>query len=199
MTKDAKQPHTRKPYSELVGMVQWVANETHLDIQFSINLLSWFLSRPTDYHWNAAVHFLTYPTQPVFTFVSWYPKFKRNPRLFQCESGSDCLRQTFNDGPDFQIQRQSHQLEIKETIYAGSVYDQRWIHGHVGCPKESNVVVWLYWRSQWLQSEYNSLLQRSRCRIFVNKWRVTLTNPKHQFQAAFCSWFFIFCKQWHHI
>lgn len=60
MTKDTESPRTQKPYSELIGMLQWVANGTCPDIQFAINRLSQFLSRPTDLHWLAAEHVLRY-------------------------------------------------------------------------------------------------------------------------------------------
>lgn len=60
MTRDLDSPPTSKPYAELVGMLQWVANGTRPDIQFTVNRLSQFLSRPTDLHWEAAEHVLRY-------------------------------------------------------------------------------------------------------------------------------------------
>lgn len=41
-------------------MLQWVANGTRPDIQFAINRLSQFLRRPTEDHWNSAIHVLRY-------------------------------------------------------------------------------------------------------------------------------------------
>lgn len=60
LTSDNDSPRTDNPYSALIGMLQWVANGTRPDIQFAINRLSQFLSRPTLNHWNAAVHVLKY-------------------------------------------------------------------------------------------------------------------------------------------
>lgn len=60
MSSQPDQPQTQKPYSELVGMLQWVANGTRPDIQFSINRLSQFLRQPKDDHWTAAIHVLRY-------------------------------------------------------------------------------------------------------------------------------------------
>lgn len=58
LVKDLTSEPTDQPYAELLGMMQWVANGTRPDIQFAVNSLSQFLSRPTDLHWNAAVHVL---------------------------------------------------------------------------------------------------------------------------------------------
>lgn len=60
LTRDAESALTSKPYAELVGMLQWVANGTRPDIQFAVNRLSQFLTRPTDLHWEAAEHVLRY-------------------------------------------------------------------------------------------------------------------------------------------
>lgn len=60
MSKDGDLPETAKPYSELVGMLQWVANGTRPDVQFAVNQLSQFLSRPSENVWRAAHHVLRY-------------------------------------------------------------------------------------------------------------------------------------------
>lgn len=49
-----------KPYAELMGMLQWVANGTRPDIQFAVNRLAQFLARPTKTHWLATIHVLRY-------------------------------------------------------------------------------------------------------------------------------------------
>lgn len=58
--KDMDIVPTNKPYSGLIGMLQWVANGTRPDIQFAVNRLSQFLSRPSENHWRAAQHVLRY-------------------------------------------------------------------------------------------------------------------------------------------
>lgn len=60
LVKDLSSEQTDQPYAELLGMMQWVANGTRPDIQFAVNRLSQFLSRPTELHWNAAIHVLRY-------------------------------------------------------------------------------------------------------------------------------------------
>ena len=60
LTSDKDSPVTKKRYSELIGMLQWIANGTRPDIQFAVNRLSQFLSHPTDSHWQAAHHVLRY-------------------------------------------------------------------------------------------------------------------------------------------
>lgn len=60
LSSDTEAPITQHPYSELIGMLQWVANGTRPNIQFAINRLSQFLRRPTDIHWQSAIHVLRY-------------------------------------------------------------------------------------------------------------------------------------------
>lgn len=60
LSSEKESPATNKPYSELIGMLQWVANGTRPDIQFAINRLSQFLSHPTSNYWRAAEHVLRY-------------------------------------------------------------------------------------------------------------------------------------------
>lgn len=60
MSSQSDQPQTRRPYAELIGMLQWVANGTRPDIQFSISRLSQFLRQPTEDHWVSAIHVLRY-------------------------------------------------------------------------------------------------------------------------------------------
>lgn len=60
MSSQTNQPQTRRPYAELIGMLQWIANGTRPDIQFAINRLSQFLRRPTEDHWKSAIHVLRY-------------------------------------------------------------------------------------------------------------------------------------------
>lgn len=60
LTAQKDEPQTNQPYSELIGMLQWLANGTRPDIQFAINCLSQFLQHPTEAHWTAAIHVLKY-------------------------------------------------------------------------------------------------------------------------------------------
>lgn len=60
LDSDNDSPRTVEPYSEFIGMLQWVTNGTRPDIQFAINRLSQFLARPMLNHWKAAVHVLRY-------------------------------------------------------------------------------------------------------------------------------------------
>lgn len=58
MSAQPDQPETSKPDAALIGMMQWRANRSHPDIQLAINRLSQFLRRPTESHWQSAVHVL---------------------------------------------------------------------------------------------------------------------------------------------
>lgn len=58
LTSDSGSPPTDRPYSELLGMLQWIANGTRPDIQFAVNRLAQFTVRPTQLHWAAAIHIL---------------------------------------------------------------------------------------------------------------------------------------------
>lgn len=60
IASNVNSPLTQHPYSELIGMLQWVANGNHPNIQFAINCLSQFLRHPTDNHWKSAIHVLRY-------------------------------------------------------------------------------------------------------------------------------------------
>jgi len=46
--------------SELIGLLQFLANVTRLDIAFSVNALSRYLQDPGSGHWNAAKRVLSY-------------------------------------------------------------------------------------------------------------------------------------------
>lgn len=58
--KDQESSPMSHPYPELIGMLKWVANGTWPGIQFATNQLLQVLSRPTDLHWRAALHVLSY-------------------------------------------------------------------------------------------------------------------------------------------
>jgi hypothetical protein len=48
------------PFRELLGSIGHLAIGTRIDIAFAVSLLSRFASRPTQEHWNAAIHVLKY-------------------------------------------------------------------------------------------------------------------------------------------
>ena len=48
------------PYLSAIGTLMYLANYTHPDIAFSINLLARYSSTPTQKHWNSIKHILCY-------------------------------------------------------------------------------------------------------------------------------------------
>ena len=48
------------PYLSVIGALIYLANCTHLDIAFDVNLLTRYNSAPTRRHWNGIKHILYY-------------------------------------------------------------------------------------------------------------------------------------------
>lgn len=134
--KDADEKPTSQPYSALIGMLQWVANGTRPDIQFAVNRLSQFLSRPSDNHWRAAQHVLSYLNTT------------KHLRLRLGSATNERLHgYSDSDWASTVEDRRSttgwvNQLEVTSTTNRGSVVDRKRVHGYVGRCKGSNLVTW---------------------------------------------------------
>ena len=55
------------PYLSVIGALIYLANCTHLDIAFSVNLLANYSSVPTQRHWNGIKHILCYFHETIDT------------------------------------------------------------------------------------------------------------------------------------
>ena len=58
--KDEELLGPKVPYLSAIGALMYLANCTHLDIAFSVNLLARYSSAPTRIHWNGIKHILHY-------------------------------------------------------------------------------------------------------------------------------------------
>ena len=57
---EEKEIMAEKPYNELLGSLQFIANLTRPDIAYSVNLLSRYKSNPGNQHWEGAKHIVRY-------------------------------------------------------------------------------------------------------------------------------------------
>ena len=58
--KDEELLGLKVPYLSAIGALVYLANCTHSDITFSVNLLARYSSTPTRRHWNGIKHILRY-------------------------------------------------------------------------------------------------------------------------------------------
>ena len=58
--KDEELLDLEVPYLSVIGALMYLANCTHLDIAFSVNLLVKYSFTPTQRHWNGIQHILHY-------------------------------------------------------------------------------------------------------------------------------------------
>ena len=58
--KDEELLDIEVPYLSVIGALMYLANCTHLDIAFSVNLLAKYSFAPTQRHWNGIQHILHY-------------------------------------------------------------------------------------------------------------------------------------------
>ena len=74
------------PYLSVIGALIDLANCTHLDIDFSINLLAGYSSAPTQRHWNGIKHILRYLQGTIDTGV-FYSKESKQQLLGYADAG----------------------------------------------------------------------------------------------------------------
>lgn len=68
----------RKPYDEILGLLQFAANLTRSDIAFAVNLLSRFKTNPGKQHWEGAKHIVRYLKSTIDGGILYSNKFKNN-------------------------------------------------------------------------------------------------------------------------
>ena len=54
------EPMTNMPYRSVIGSVMYLSTSTRPDISFAVGMLSRFLEKPTERHWNSAMYLLRY-------------------------------------------------------------------------------------------------------------------------------------------
>ena len=57
---DTNEPDVEEPFRSLVGLLTWLANQTHPDILNAVRAVARYLHAPKRLHWQAAMHVLMY-------------------------------------------------------------------------------------------------------------------------------------------
>jgi len=70
-----------KPYNELLGSLQFVANLTRPDIAYAVNLLSRFKANPGNQHWEGAKHIIRYLKETSNQGLIYVESRKENSNL----------------------------------------------------------------------------------------------------------------------
>lgn len=180
ITKETEQPFTSKSYSAIIGMLQWVANGTHPNIQFLINYLSQFLSWPTYSHWHTAVRVLRYFNTTKFLCfclgnstsegLVGYSDVDWVLTVIDRRSTTGCICK-YGGESRWKFRRQ---LTVAQSTTNGK---------YMAMTDAAKEEMWLPGFTEYLggfKGKYNPLLQQSRCGMFVNRSRVTSTNQTHQ-------------------